>query len=361
MGHQSPQKRSRIMKVDADEDGNTSTPATGTGLSVLPSRYHLRPQKCTISTTTTVIFNATKGQAFMLPFQYLDWWTTEPDTTLTGSRESGAKPSTNFKFASPHKHVLYTSAEQNFWYGFKPISGSVRLSDFLFFYDDLTGGDANKISTLGSDSSYIMAGVHGNAWESSIELELNNHDDVRNMLRHTHLPKFEYNETSLLDRQDNVILRSGGIYTADYVFNDPLKGFKMCWHPVQKPMVPTNIADTLKLNMVPTRLATGELTYNFTNIYPDKTFYTPGEPLHLLHFPDKADGQYIKMRCHMVMTTNFTYEANPAPPNNNAVMATSSHTNYGTLQYVNFVIGTKPTYNTRTNQINLQISNTVKN
>ena len=56
-----------------------------------------------------------------------------------------------------------------------------------------------------------MAGVHRNAWENSVEIELNNNDDVTNMLCYTHLPKFQYNEASLLDRQDNVILRSSGV------------------------------------------------------------------------------------------------------------------------------------------------------
>jgi len=154
----------------------------------------------------------------LFPFQYLDWWCTEPDTKFIGTRESGKKASTGFTFATPHKHVLYAHDATNFWYGFKPLRGHVRLSDFLFFYDDLTGGDANKISTLGSDSSYIMAGVHRNGWESSVELELNTNDDVTNVLRHQHLPKFQYNEASLLNRQDNVILRSGGVYEMDYVF-----------------------------------------------------------------------------------------------------------------------------------------------
>jgi len=63
-----------------------------------------------------------------------------------------------------------------------------------------------------------MAGVHRNGWESSVELELNTNDDVTNVLRHQHLPKFQYNEASLLNRQDNVILRSGGVYEMDYVF-----------------------------------------------------------------------------------------------------------------------------------------------
>ena len=350
MGHNSPRKRLR-MEVDAEEEEYTTSPAAGTGLSVLPSRSHLRPQKYTISTTSTIILNATKGQAFMLPFQYLDWWCTEPDTTFTGSRESGKTASTGFKLATPHKHIIYAKDSTNFWYGFKPISGHVRLSDFLFFYDDLTGGDTNKVSTLGSDSSYIMAGVHRNAWENSVELELNTNADVTNMLRHTHLPKFQYNEASLLDRQDNVILRSGGVYEADYVFNDPLKPTKMCWYPITAPKIPKLPADTYKLNLAPTRQTTGELTYDFTSIYPQTTFHNPGEPLHVLHFPDilKADGQYIKMRCHCVMTTTFTYEAYPAPPYQNSIFATTNHPNYATLKYVDFVVGTKLTYNTRTN------------
>ena len=349
MGH-SPTKRMR-MEIDAEVEEHTTTPATGTGLSILPCRRHLRPQIYTISTTTTVILNATKGEAFMFPFQYLDWWYTEPDTKFEGSRESGLRPSTGWSFATPHKHVIYAHDSNNFWYGFKPLRGHVRLSDFLFFYDDLTGGDANKISTLGSDSSYIMAGVHRNAWETSVQLELNTNDDVSNMLRHTHLPKFQYNEASLLDRQDNVILRSGGVYEADYVFQDPLKGTPMCWYPIQKPRKPVNVGDKYKLNLAPTRNVDGALTYKMSPIYPDKTFHNPGEPLHLLQFPDilKADGQYIKMRCHMAMTTTFTYEAYPSPPYQNSVFATSSHPNYAALNYIDFIVGTKPTYNTHTN------------
>ena len=352
MGH-SPTKRMR-MDIDGEEEEHTTTPAAGTGLSILPCRRHLRPQTFTITTTTTVILNATKGQAFMFPFQYIDWWCTEPETTFIGTRESGRKPSKGFAFATPHKHVLYAHDATNFWYGFKPLRGHVRLSDFLFFYDDLTGGDANKISTLGSDSSYIMAGVHRNAWESSVQLELNTNEDVTNVLRHQHLPKFEYNEASLLDRQDNVILRSGGVYEMDYVFNDPLKGTKMCWYPMQKPKTPVNVADKYKLNLAPTRTMSGELTYDFSPIYPDRTFHNPGEPLHLLVFPDilKADGQYIKMRSHFAMTTSFTYEAYPTPPYANALHATTNHPNYAALKYVDFVVGTKPTYNTRTNIVN---------
>ena len=352
MGHNSPTKRLR-MDVDGDEDQHTTTPAAGTGLSVLPSRSHLRPQKYTITTTSTIILNATKGEAFMFPFQYLDWWCSEPDTTFTGTRESGNQPATGYKMAKPHKHVIYAADSTNFWYGFKPIHGHVRLSDFLFFYDDLTGGDTNKVSTLGSDSSYIMAGVHRNAWENSVELELNTNGDVSNMLRHTHLPKFQYNETSLLDRQDNVILRSGGVFETDYVFNDPLKGTKMCWYPIKAPVPPKLVSERYRLNLAPTRTMSGDLTYDFSNIYPDRTFYNPGEPLHVLQFPDilKADGQYIKMRCHCVMTTSFTYEAYPTPPYQNSIYATTSHPNYGTLKYMDFIVGTRPTYNTRTNII----------
>ena len=98
MGH-SPTKRMR-MDIDAEEEEHTTTPAAGTGLSILPCRRHLRPQIYTITTTTTVILNATKGQAFMFPFQYIDWWCTEPDTKFVGTRESGKKPSSTFTFAT---------------------------------------------------------------------------------------------------------------------------------------------------------------------------------------------------------------------------------------------------------------------
>jgi len=44
MGLVSPSKRMR-MDVDADEEEHTTTPAAGSGLSVLPSCRHLMPQK----------------------------------------------------------------------------------------------------------------------------------------------------------------------------------------------------------------------------------------------------------------------------------------------------------------------------
>ena len=81
----------------------------------------------------------------------------------------------------------------------------------------------------------------------------------------------------------------------------------MCWYPIAAPVKPTKATDKYKLNLAPTRGMTGDLTYAFFSIYPDRTFHNPGKPLHLLQFPDilKADGQYIKMRCHFAMTTTF--------------------------------------------------------
>ena len=58
------------------------------------------------------------------------------------------------------------------------------------------------------------------------------------------------------------------------------------------------------------------------------------------------------MQCHFAMTTTFTYEAYPAPPYAKATLATSNHPNYATMKYIDFVVGTKPTYNTRTNIVN---------